>query len=234
MRKMTRYLIGAMLAAVVGVACLASSVLEGRMLRAGQDLVALDYNGSEQALEDVERYLEYGNRLPWISQAPLHDVVARRAALRYWRRDYSGLVPAVADPVASLPADNIELRFVVANAVYRSAQARAKDPKSWLQAIDAGLIAYMGVLKSAPRHENAAFNYEYLVRLRNVIGAGGRRPSGAGGDGEENSPHGQAGKPPPTNDMSKFKIHVPLESQELDQKKEGEKAGKTGAPLRKG
>jgi hypothetical protein len=231
---MTRYLLGATVSGLIGALCLTVSVLDRRFALAQRDLIALDYGRAEQTLSQIERYVELASRAPGISRAPLNDIRARKAALQYWRRDYGGLVPAVADPVASLPPDNVGLQFVVANAVYRAGQERARDPRASLQAIDAGLIAYLGVLKNSERHEKAAFNYEYLVRLRNAIGGGGRRPSGGGAGSEESSPHGQAGKPPKDSDMSKFKIHVPLESQELDQQKEGEKAGKTATRARKG
>jgi hypothetical protein len=229
---MNRYVWGALVSALFGAVCLGAGLLDWRLAAAQQDLIALDYGRAEQALNQVERYAEYVSRVPWIGRAPLDDVRARQAALRYWRRDYAPLIPASADPVASLPPDNVGLQFVVANAVYRAGQSRARDPRTSLQAIDAGLIAYLGVLKNAERHESAAFNYEYLVRLRTAIG-GGRRPIGASGT-EESSPHGQPGKAPNDGDMSKHKIHVPLESQELDQMKEGEKAGKTATRPRKG
>jgi hypothetical protein len=197
------------------------------MAHAEQSLMALQYDEPDQTLATVERYFEYGSRLPWIGNGPVNDVRARRAALRYWQRQYGAIVPPQPDPVNGVAVDNIGLQLVVANAVYRAGQTQAKDRQTTLQALDAGIQAYLAVLKNATRQQDAAYNYEYLVRLRDDLLKG--RGKAAQSTAEPNDPHGRAGAPPETPDASKFKIYVPLESEER------EKAGDSGkgGPIRR-
>jgi len=114
----------------------------------------------------------------------------------------------------------------VANALYRSGRLDAKDRQKTLQAVDASMQAYVGVLKSAGRQEDAAYNYEYLARLRNELmqGRGSfRLPPGFG------DPNGSAGSVMEPGDAGKFNIYVPLEKDERD------KAGGAGkaAPIKR-
>lgn len=227
MKAIAGYLLAALVLALVGAVCLAAGLLERDMARAEQSLMAMKYDEPDQTLATAERYFEYGSRLPGIGNGPVNDVRARRAALRYWQRQYGAIVPRQPDPVSGVPADNIELQLVVANAVYRSSQTRAKDRQTTLQALDAGIQAYLAVLKNATRQEDAAYNYEYLVRLRDDILKGRAKP----GQGEPNDPHGRAGGPPPDRELSKFKVYIPLDSEERE--KAGQ-AGKGGPIKRKG
>ena len=228
MKAIVGYLLGAVMLALLGAVSLAAGLLDRDMAHAQQSLMALKYDEPDHTFATAERYFEYGSRLPWIGDGPVNDVRARRAALRYWQHQYGAIVPQQPDPVSGVPADNIELQLVVANAVYRGGQALAKDRQTTLQALDAGIQAYLTVLKNATRQEDAAYNYEYLVRLRDDILKGRRKP---GLRVEPNDPHGRAGAPPENRDVSKFKIYIPLESEERE--KAGE-AGKAGPLKRKG
>ena len=230
MKAITGYLFGALMLALLGTLSLGAGRLDRDRAHGQQSLVALNYQEPDKALETAERYFEYGSRLPWMGEPlheSLHDVQARRAALRYWQHQYGTIVPQQADPVSGVPADNIELQLVVANAVYRSGQAIAKDRQTTLQALDAGIQAYLGVLKNSSRHEDAAYNYEYLNRLRDDLLKGRRKP---GLPSPEDNPHGRVGGQPPEDpEASKLKIYIPLESEER------EKAGQAGrgAPVRR-
>jgi hypothetical protein len=113
--------------------------------------------------------------------------------------------------------------------MYRQGIARAKDKAATLATLDAGIGAYLTVLKNATRHEDAAYNYEYLLRLRNDVGKGRRKviaPEEAG------DPHGTHGAPPEQADTTEFKVYVPLEAAER-KNTEGE-AGKAAPLKRKG
>jgi hypothetical protein len=145
----------------------------------------------------------------------LNDVRARRATAQYWQRQYAAIVPEGTEPVASVDVDNIALQMVVANASFRKGQATSKDKQTTLDALDTSINAYLTVLKNTSRHENAAYNYEYLVRLRQEVEKGRRKPGESDGD---DGPEGRGGGPTPeqgnTND---FKVYIPLESEELQQ-----------------
>jgi len=229
MKSIVGYLIGAALFALVGMAALRAASVDTNLARAESNLVAAQYDEPSTTFDEAEQYYAYTARLPGVGNGPLNEIRARKAALQYWQRNYAAIVPQQSDPVGTVPNDNVELQLVVANAVFRSGEAQAKDRATYLQAIDAGIAAYASVLKNAPREEDAAYNYEYLVRLRDEVDKGKKKP---GGEATMKGPEGAAGKPPTIEStMGDFKIYIPLESQE---RQENGVAGKAGAIKRKG
>ena len=220
MKGITSYMFGAIVLMLLGFACLAASRLERQVADAQQSVATLRYEGVEEALEDVERYFEYGSRLPWVGNGPVNGVRVRRAALQYWQRQYGSIVPQQVDPVGVIAADNIELQFVVANALYRTGRAKATDRATYLQAVKTGIDAYLTVLRNATRHEAAAYNYEYLVRLRDDIEK--RRGTPDLSKDSEDGPFGKEGGSPQEGSLRRFKILVPLESDEMGDPGKGE------------
>lgn len=191
--------------------------------------VAGEYQPLADVLERAEPYYEYASRVPGIGGEAVNEVRTRKAALQYWQRQYSELVTNPAEPLAAIPADNVELQFVVAGAVYRQGVARAKNRAALIEALDAAIDAYRTVLKNAERHEDAAHNYEYLVRLKTEITKGPRK---AVPSPEQAGPHGTSGKAEVQTETGAFKVYIPLESGERT-KGEGE-AGKAAPVKRKG
>ena len=148
-------------------------------------------------------------------------------ASRYWRGDY-GIVSPEGDPITGMDPDNTALQLVAANVVYRAAVGAAKDRDALVEAIDRSLGAYRSVLRNAASSEDAAYNYEYLVRLRAQVARAGRRaPLPAAPDGS--SPHGVRGGPPPERQSEPFEILIP---QDKDTPEEDPDAGQSG-PLRR-
>jgi hypothetical protein len=212
----------------MGAVCLAAGTLERRIAHGQEQVAAEHYDEALSAFDAAEPYLEYVSWLPWIGNGPVNDIRARRASLQYWRRQYRALAPEETDPLLAVAPDNIDLQLVVADAVYRAGQARAKDRQSLLQAVDAGLEAYLTVLKKAPRRlERAAYNYEYLVRLRQDVESSRGKLNIP--PVEVKSPFGRAGHAPDTTSTGEFKILVPLESPERNTAPEAGKA----APLKR-
>ena len=227
MKTIAAYLFAAAGLALAGTLCLVAGRLDRDMAHAQQSVMALKYDEADQTFATAERYFEYGSRLPWIGNGPVNDVRTRRAALRYWQGQYGAITLQQPDPVSEVQADNIGLQLVVANAVYRAGRIQAKDRQTTLQAVDAGIQAYLTVLKNATRQEDAAYNYEYLVRLRDEILAG-RRPLKPEEPGD---PNGLTGNPLEGADTNKFKIQIPLE---LEERNKATGAGKVGPIKRKG
>ncbi len=209
MKGITSYVLGAIVLMLLGGGCLAVSMLERQMAEAQQSVATSQYEGVEETLDNVERYFEYGTRLLWIGNGPLNDVRARKAALQYWQRQYGSIIPEQTDPVGVIAVDNLELQLVVANAVYRTGQAKATDRDTTLQAVQAGIDAYQVVLRNATRHEAAAYNYEYLVRLRDEIEERDVTPD-LSEEGEDRQ-FGEEGGPPEEEGTRDFKIRVPLD-----------------------
>jgi len=228
MKGIVGFLFGAFVLAIVGAISWTMASLDRDLLRAEQDINTLNYAGAEATYDRAERYFQYASHVPGIGNGPVNDIRARKAALRYWQRDYTSIVPKQSDPVTAIPSDNVELQFVVANAVYRAGAARAKDRPAALQALDAGINAEVVVLKNAKRHEDAAYNLEYLVRLRDDVEKGKRKLGNPVGI----SAHGSMGFPAPElKDSPDFKLLVPLDTEERN--KMGN-AGKAVPKPRKG
>jgi hypothetical protein len=230
MKGISGLLLAALALALLGAGLAAAGLLERDVAQAQANAATKNYDGVEETFDRAERYYEYGSHLPWIGNGPLNDVRARRAELHYWQKAYSEVLPQQSDPVGAVAQDNSRLQLIVADAVYRTAQAQAKDKETTMQALDAGINAYVAVLKIASRQEDAAFNYEYLVRLRDEVDKGKRKPGP--GDMVIKGPDGASGAPPTLDSsMSDFKIYIPLDSQE---RQDQGVAGKAGAAKRKG
>lgn len=228
MKGITGYLVAAVVLALVGGVSMAASMLERDMARAQEDVATLKYDGPQATFDATERYFEYASHLPWVGNGPMNDVRARKAALRYWQQQYRAIVPQQTDPVSAVAADNVQLQLIVANAVYRTGIAEAKDRPTTLQALDAGINAYLAVLKNATHEEDAAYNYEYLTRLRDEVDKGRRKP----GELAMKGPNGAEGAPPTLEStLGDFKIYIPLESEE---RQDQGAAGKAAPLKRKG
>jgi hypothetical protein len=224
------YLVVAIALAGTGWGALTASSLDRDLAQADRDFIARHYDTSGDTFDRAERYYALASRLPWIGSGPLNQMRAQRAAVEYWKGNYDAIVPKEAEPIAAIDADNVDLQIVVANAVYRMGQARSTDKAAMLEALDAGINAYASVLRNASGYADVAFNYEYLVRLRDEVDRGRRKP---GDESGEENPHGRGGGPAPEQgNASDFKIYIPLESDELQ---EGSgSAGKAAPTERKG
>ena len=230
MKGISGLLVAAVALALLGAALARVGILERDVAQAQVNVTTMNYDGVEETFDTAERYYEYGSHLPWVGNGPLNEVRARRASMHYWQKSYSTVIPQQTDPVGAVPADNTALQIIVANAVYRTGQAQSKDKATTMQALDAGINAYQAVLKNTTRQEDAAFNYEYLIRLRDDVDKGKRKPGP--GDLVMKGPDGAAGAPPTLEStMSDFKIYIPLDSQE---RQDQGVAGKASATRRKG
>ena len=103
--------------------------------------------------------------------------------------------------------------------MYRAGRTLAKDRQATLKAVNDGIEAYLSVLKNSTRQEDASYNYEFLVRLRDDI-LESRSPLRL--PGRTTDPNGMPGLPLERVDTNKFKIYIPLSPEERD------KAGGTG------
>jgi hypothetical protein len=230
MKNITGYLLSAIVLVLVGGALLVAASLDRDLATAQEHVVALKYNDVEPTYETAEKYYDYASHLPGIGDGPANDIRTKHATLHYWQKDYAAVIPQQTDPVGSVPQDNPDLQLVVANAVYRSAQSKMKDKETTMAGLDQGILSYVSVLKNSPKNEDAAFNFELLVRLRDELDKGKRKPGPA--EMVLKGPDGAAGAPPTIDSsMSDFKIYIPLESQE---RQDQGVAGKAAPGKRKG
>jgi hypothetical protein len=225
------YLFLACVLSVAGGAMLYWSRVQSRVAETQLALVTQQHERVHESLTELERTQRFAAYLP-SGRSTLAEIRADRAELGYWRKDYRALLPSQGDPMAELPADNPRLQAIVANAVFREKYPAATDQRSRLEALDAAIAAQLSALRNTPDAAGVAYNYEYLVRLRGVAaGKGGPPKAGEGGD---HGALGNLGGEPQAADPTDFKIHIPMESKELQDQKEGREAGKNAPRERKG
>lgn len=213
MKGIVGYLFVAVVLAAIGSVCLAAGYLNRDMAHAQQSVMALKYDEADKTFASTERYFEYASRLPWIGDGPLNDVRTRRAELQYWQGHYAAISTPQPESGNGSGAENTGLQLVSANAGYRAGRLQAKDKQAAVQAVEAGMQAYLGVLKSSVRQEDAAYNYEYLVRLRQDLleGRANFRAPKAQFD-----PNGLSGSLLSRGDGAQFKTRIPLQNEERD------------------
>jgi len=220
--------------------------LQRRMADAHEQLAVLRYNAADAEYGDIESSMAYLRRVPYASDALLADVRDERATGAYWQARYESL-SAPRDANSTGDQEPAELTLA-ANAGFRAGQRDAADRQAFLKRLDTSLKAYTELLKKNPGDVDAAYNYEYIVRLRDTVSkskpaAPGKRedpaklvqkPTGvamAGDLPEGHTIHGDPGAPPPNTDMTQFKMHIPVRP---DERQGGSDAGQGKEKIRKG
>src|SRR4029453_7818693 len=211
-------------------ACFGVARLETNMADAQQRVSTLQYAEAKASLSEASQYAEHARWVPWLGRDERKEIRARDAAVQYWERKYDAIVPAQAEPVAAVGDDNVELQLVVANGAFRLGQMQSKDKTSTMKALEEAAAGYLTVLKNNTWHPDAAFNYEYIVRLRDQAAKGSQPPPPQ--KNEEESDNGESGAPTPATSQEGFQIYIPLEQGEKNPT--GGEAGKASAKERKG
>ena len=230
MKSVTVYLIAALIFAAVGVVALTASRLERNLADAQEQTTTQQYALAQKSLDAADGRLRYARWIPRIGGDTVREVRARQAALQYWQQQYKELLPREADPVGAVEGEDVGLQMLVANGAYRVGQMKAKDREQSFQALQDAVSGYMTVLKGANWDERAAYNYEFLVRVRDEL-RNGKRKTLPPPPMEQQGNNGEAGEPfEPTNTKA-FEIYIPLEEQERTKASE---AGKAAPNARKG
>ena len=212
-------LFGQALIAIVLVAAGAilwrSSEHERRLAAAERDLVTLKYGDALQAAAQPGGRL--ANLMPGSSATA--DAKSLASTAGYWSGDYDKAI------------ENPDAKLLAANATYRKIRLQGGSWQAVVGRMDSLVKQYAEILRENPNNTEAAFNYEYIVRLRSVLAARKQvvPPFSAKANGL--TVHGFPGAPPEESDMKKFKMIVPMRP---DERLEAEKAGKGTTKVRKG
>ena len=153
--------------------------------------------------------------LPIIGRPIETDLERQRALAAYWRGDYSGA--DLSGPRNGTnperegqPADGV-IRFIAANATFRDLTRQPANSEALVRGLDGVLKAYLSVLEVNPNSVDAAYNYEFVSRLRSAIAVGRsnsiKLPSTSNMNGEK-------GAPPSQTKPNEFNIIVPLGPEE--------------------
>ena len=206
----------ALLLLAAGAILWRSSEMERRLAAAERDLAMLRYEEAATAAQQP------GGRLAALMPGAgrtASDAKALETTASYWRGNYEAV------------ADKVDAKLRAANAAYRNMRKTGGSWQAVVGKMDSLIKQYAEILREDPSNTEAAFNYEYVVRLRQVIAA--RKSPVAPFDAMDQglTIHGFAGAPPEASDMKKFKMIVPMRP---DERLEAEKAGKGTTKVKKG
>jgi len=192
-----------------------SSEYERRLAAAERDLVTLKYEDAAAAAAQPGGRL--ANLMPLTRTAG--DAKALASTAGYWRGDYEAAI------------QNPDAKLLAANAQFRKIRETGGSWQAVVGRMDTVVKQYAEILRENPNNTEAAFNYEYVVRLRAVFAARKLPVPPVSAKSAGLTIHGFAGAPPEESDMKKFKMIVPMRP---DERLEAEKAGKGTTKVRKG
>ncbi|MGC4080862.1 MAG: hypothetical protein QM736_01765 [Vicinamibacterales bacterium] len=223
---MMKSIAGGLILAVLLFAAGTLSMREARHARrladAQQRLVTLQYT-DEEGLDTDATVIDRLPRPIGLGQG----VEARhQATVSYWLARYTSLTDMVA-PGSGPPVQDAQLLFLAANAAFRTSAPQSDDKKGVVSRLDGVVQAYADVLRHDPTLVDAAFNYEYVVKLRDQIAKGPRGlKKGESKPAREDSSvdlpigrtiHGSPGGPPESESMSDFKTVTPMRYDEREE-----------------
>jgi hypothetical protein len=206
----------AILLVAAGAILWRSSEMERRLAAAERDLVMLRYEDAATAAAQP------GGRLAGLmpgAGTSTADRTALEATAGYWQGNYDAV------------SENPDTKLLAANAEYRKMRKAGGSWQAVTGRMDGLVKQYAEILRENPSNAEAAFNYEYVVRLRQVIAARKQPVAPVDVTASGQTIHGFAGAPPEESDMKKFKMIVPMRP---DERLEAEKAGKGTTKVRKG
>jgi hypothetical protein len=206
----------AILLVAAGAILWRSSEMERRLAAAERDLVMLRYEDAATAAAQP------GGRLAGLmpgAGTSTADRKALEATAGYWQGNYDAV------------SENPDTKLLAANAEYRKMRKAGGSWQAVTGRMDGLVKQYAEILRENPSNAEAAFNYEYVVRLRQVIAARKQPVAPVDVTASGQTIHGFAGAPPEESDMKKFKMIVPMRP---DERLEAEKAGKGTTKVRKG
>ena len=207
----TRILIAALLAVAAWLSW-SESTLAARIAAAKQDIATLDHSHLE-ALTPRSSLSDY---LPGDRRRLSDDVRVAKATVAYWLGRYGAVAADTNDGKA-----DADILLAAANAAYREAQRDSAVGPAAAQRLDGVLQAYAAALKASPRNVEAAYNYEFVARIRDQVarspqGRIAKSPAAAGpvmgGDLPAGATiHGGPGAPPPDAKMEELQTIAPME-----------------------
>ena len=230
MNMAARYLIAAVGLTVLSGTVLMGGLLQRRIAEGERQLARLNVNGAARLFSDVEDRLWFANRASWLLAGTKGELEARQAEVRYWRGEYAALLSDYPDISGLEIRENQALQLTLARAHVRAGEVKANGNRAaMLNELDRVISIHLQVLQNTGGDLDAAFNYEFLVRLRDEIAAGARIPTR-----RPNTPLGRPGDVDEEMDMDgldEMKIYVP--SDMLNRESTDDPTLGTDAPLRR-
>jgi hypothetical protein len=223
MKSMVGGSILAVLLFVVAAACWTEAQVTRRVADAHRRLATLHYD----AEDDIDGAVTVFNRLPWPGGESASDIRRHRATVSYWMVRYDSLAElplatgqqAVTDP---------SLLLVGANAAFRNSAPQEGDRKAAVERLDTVIQQYAEVLRKEPNAADAAYNYEFVSKMRDTLAKGPAKASPRDKKPAKTelvsvdlptgpTVHGRPGAPPEGTPMSDFKTISPMRYDEREE-----------------
>ena len=162
------------------------------------------------------------------------DERRHRTAVTYWLARYDDLTP-VLNATEKTGTKDPALLFAAANAAFRTSRYDVGDRKAAVERLDGVVQAYANLLRVDPANSDAAYNYEYVAKLRDSLAknrppprsrTAAASPEPASADLPQGlTIHGRPGAPPVGAEMVNFKTITPMRFDEREESTPGR--GKT-------
>lgn len=216
MKSAASLILAAVILAAAGIVLWFAGRSEAELAEAEYALVTLRYDRAAEALAAAHG----GGLLDRLVRA-VGGVPTDSAIATYWSGDY--------ETVAG--SDDPARHRLATDADYRLLRSTGGTYQSFVARLDALAKRYADVLRTEPGNEDAAYNYEFVIRLRDAAVAAKKPVPGLDPAATGVTVHGVPGAPPAESDARKFKVIVPMLP---DERQEAEEAGRSERRIRKG
>lgn len=172
--------------------------------------------------------------IPGMGRSLSVDIAQHQASVKYWLSRYADVMDVGRDDVD--PA----VLLLAANAAFRTSQRHGGIGPVAVQELDGVLQGYAAVLKASPRDRDAAYNFEFVSRVRDLVASTPPPKPGKGEPpravppiipAERDLPlgptvHGRPGGPPADVKAEDFEILAPMEYGDREAQPEATPGGK--------
>jgi hypothetical protein len=210
----------------VGAAAAWTQARVARQMAVAQERLATLHYDADDGIDDSGMW----SRLPWPLGAGTQAVPRHRATVSYWLARYdslTGLASVTGPQAVTDPA----MLLVAANASFRAVPPPDENRKLTLERLDSVIQSYADIMRRDSALTDAAYNYEFVSRIRDTLAKAPPPRPGARARVEPPKPprndsadlpagntiHGQPGGPPEGTDMSDFKTISPMRYDEREE-----------------
>jgi len=251
MRKLSLLLVFVIIFAAFGALSYKYSQYQNKLASADKLFLSLKFQDADESYRNIEDDLKLPVRyLPSLLRQDSDYLELKRLQSAYEQGHYDRLIDEI--PAVENIDKEPEIQFILGDALYRKVE-KDTDRTRVLNAIESAIKAYVKTLEENPDHFNAAFNYEYLLRIRDRLQNNkmplpvnkskqkqkqekGDKKSDDKGDnetqaqGDSPSIHGQPGETVGQKGKINVKVYVPLTGEEGERQKKspGETKGDAG------
>jgi hypothetical protein len=204
-----RHVVAFVAALALGGALTFLGLTERRVARAEEQAAAGLFDEPLSTLASAERVFNYATYLPLVGTGPRDELQAERLGLLYRQQRYGEIAREDPSTPDGLPDHDPSIQMMVTNAHYRDRMSRAKDLDEGLAVLGTAIDGYASILRSVEQSDDAAYNYEYLAKLKDDVQKKRRLPPV-----RPPEPEGLRGREGSLEEGGPAKIYIPMIDQE--------------------